>query len=102
MKKIIVFVAVVLLLSVCGVQKDLPVKSNNELPEQVASEVSSPTKETETRSSVVENEESGTDEEVSVDLPAEKQIETKSESLPEQNISTPKEGFTYDSRQEEV
>ncbi len=102
MKKILVLVAIVLLLSGCGVQKGLPVKNTNEMPEQISTEISSSVKETEPKSSVVESEESGTDEKVSVDLPAEKQIETKSESLPEPNISVPKEEFTYDSRQEEV
>ena len=95
-------IAIVLLLSGCGVQKDLPVKNNNEMLEQISTEVSSPLKETEIKSPAVESEESGTDEEISVDLHAEKQIETKNESLPEQNTSTPKEEFTYDSRQEEV
>ena len=76
MKKIILFVAVVLLLSGCGVQKDLPVKNNNEMPEQISTEVSSPLKETEIKSPAVESEESGTDEEISVDLPAEKTLET--------------------------
>ena len=102
MKKIIAFVVVILLLGGCGVQKDLPVKNNNEMPEQISTEVSSSLKETEIKSPAVESEESGTDEEISVDLHAEKQIETKNESLPEQNTSTPKGEFTYDSRQEEV
>lgn len=102
MKKIIALVAVVLLLSGCGIQKDLPIKSNNELPERISSEVAFSVKETETKSSVMESEGSGTDEKVSVDLPAEKQIETEDESLSEQNTSTPKEQLTYDSRQEEV
>ena len=94
--------AVVLLLSGCGVQKDLPIKNNNELPEQVSSEVSFSAKETEARSSVVETEQGIEDKEISVDLPAEKDIENEIESLPEQNISIPKEQLTYDSRQEEV
>lgn len=102
MKKIIAFVAIVLLLSGCDVQKDLPIKSNNELPERVSSKVSFSVKETETKSSVVVEEQVDADKEVSVDLPAEKQIETESESLPEQNTSTPKEQLTYDIRQEEV
>ena len=102
MKRIFVLIAIVLLLSGCGVQKDLPIKNNNGLPEQVSSTVSSPTKETEIKSPVAESEESGTDEEISVDLPAEKTLETENEILPEQNTSTPKEQPTYDSRQEDV
>lgn len=51
---------------------------------------------------LVESEESGTDEEISVDLPAEKEIENGIESLPVQNISIPKEQLSYDSWQEEV
>lgn len=102
MNKIIAFVAIVLLFSGCGVQKDLNIKNNNEMPEQISTEVSSPAKETDIKPPAVESEESGTDEETSVDLPAEKTLETENESLPEQNISTPKEQLTYNSRQEEV
>lgn len=102
MKKIIAFVAVVLLLSGCGVQKDLPIKSSSNLPEQISSEVSSSIEEADTKPSIVESEESGTDEEFYVDLPSEKQIETESERLPEQNTSTLPEQPTYDSRQEEI
>ena len=51
---------------------------------------------------MVESEESGTDEEISVDLPAEKEIENGIESLPVQNISIPKEQLSYDSWQKEV
>ena len=80
----------------------MPIKNNNELPKQVSSEVSFSAKETEARSSVMESKGSCTDEEVPVDLPAEKQIENEIESLPEQNTLIPKEQFTYDSRQEEV
>ena len=102
MKRILVLVAVVLLLSGCGVQKDLPIKSINNLPEQVSSEVSSPAKETETKSSVVEGGKGDTDKEVSVNLPAEKSIETEKESLSEQNISKLKEQPSYDSQMEET
>lgn len=102
MKKIFVLIAIVLLFNGCGVQKDLPAKSNIKMPEQVSSEVSFSVNETEARSSVVENEQGIEVKEIPVDLPAEKQIETKSESLPEQNTSTPKEQFTYDSWQKEV
>lgn len=101
MKRILVLVAVVLLLSGCGVRKDLTIRNNNELPEQVSTDVYSPAKETETKPSVLEKEQGDKDKGVSVDLPAEKQIETESESLPEQT-PTPKEQFAYDNRQEEV
>ncbi len=102
MKKILAFVAVVLLFSGCGGQKDLPIKYNNKCPEQVSSTVSSPTKETGIKSPVVENEQGDENRETSIDLPAEKEIESEIESLPEQNISAPKEQLTYDSPQEEV
>lgn len=52
MKKIIAFVVVVLFLSGCGVPNDLPIKNNNEMPEQISTEAYSPPKETETKSSV--------------------------------------------------
>lgn len=102
MKKIIALVAVLLLLSGYGIQKDLPIKNSSNLSKQVSSEVSLSAKETETKSSVLEKKQGDEDKEVSVDLLAERQIETESESLPEQNTSTPKEQLTYDSRQEEV
>ena len=102
MKRVFVLVAVALLLSGCGFQKDLPIKSNNELPERVSTKAYFTANETEARSSVVENEQGTEDKEISVDLPAEKQIENEIESLPEQNTFTPAKQPTYDSQQEET
>lgn len=101
-KRILALVAVVLLLSGCGVQKDLPIKNNNELPEQITTEVSSPTKGTETKSYVAGKRQGEEDKEVPVDLPAKKTLEAENESFPEQNTLTPKEQLTYDSRREET
>lgn len=102
MKRILAFIAVVLLLSGCSTPKDLPVKSSNNLPEQESSEVSSSFKEANTESSVLENEKGDTDEEVSVDLHSEKSIETESESLPESNIPEPTTPMKIDKPQEEA
>lgn len=102
MKKILALVAVAFLLSGCNAPKDLPAESHIDLFEQVSSAISSSVKEADTKSYDVEGEKGNTDEEVSADLSSEKPIETKSESLPEQNISTPTEPYIPDEHQEET